>query len=59
MPDDYDLPAPSILASDEAELLQHGSVRPPTQLGSCGRVGKFEIIKPIGQGGMGNVYAAT
>ncbi len=59
MPDNEDLPAPSILASDEAALLQHGGVRPPTQLGSCGRVGKFEIIKPLGQGGMGHVYAAT
>ncbi len=59
MPENQELPAPSILASDEAELLQHGKVRPPTQLGSCGRVGKFEIIKLIGQGGMGHVYAAT
>ena len=59
MPNSDDLPAPSILASDEVELLQHDGVRPPTQLGSCGRIGKFEIIKSIGQGGMGNVYAAT
>jgi tetratricopeptide (TPR) repeat protein len=52
-------PAPSIMATDEGELLQHGRVRPPTRLGSQGRVGKFEIIKPIGHGGMGHVFAAT
>ena len=52
-------PAPSIISADEAELLQRNGVLPPTQLGSCGRVGKFEIIKLLGQGGMGHVYAAT
>ncbi len=52
-------PAPSIMATDEGELLRQGRVKPPTRLGSKGRVGKFEIIKPIGHGGMGHVFAAT
>jgi len=59
MADTEHRPAPSILSPDEAELLQHGGVLPPTQLGSCGRVRKFENIKPLGEGGMGHVYAAT
>lgn len=52
-------PAPSIMAPEEEALLQHGKVRPPTRLGSQGRIGKFEIIKPIGHGSMGHVFAAT
>lgn len=56
---DRHAPAASVIATEDAELLQHPGVRPPSQLGSLGRIGKFEIVKAIGQGGMARVYLAT
>ena len=58
-PTDRHAPAASVIATEDAELLQHAGVRAPSQLGSLGRIGKFEIVKAIGQGGMARVYLAT
>ncbi|NQT91882.1 MAG: protein kinase [Lentisphaerae bacterium] len=52
-------PAPSAMPVEDAELLRQKDVRPPSKLGSIGRLGKFEIVKLLGQGGMAQVYLAT
>ena len=50
-----DAPAPSSMAAGEAELLRGGQMQPPSRLGSLGRMGKFEIVKRLGRGGMAEV----
>jgi tRNA A-37 threonylcarbamoyl transferase component Bud32 len=52
-------PAASIIPTDDAALLQRDNIQPPSRLGAIGRVGKFEIIKLLGRGGMAEVYLAT
>jgi hypothetical protein len=57
--DPFDRPDVSAMALDDAALLERGGVSAPSQLGSRARVGRFEVIRLLGQGGMGQVYAAT
>ncbi|MBT3295412.1 MAG: serine/threonine protein kinase [Verrucomicrobia bacterium] len=52
---DLSMPAPSSMATADAALLAGGQMQPPSRLGSLGRVGKFEIVKHLGRGGMGDV----
>jgi len=43
----------------DADLLGRSNVLPPSRLGSIGRIGKFELVKALGQGGMARVFLAT
>jgi len=52
-------PQASALAAGDAELLAKGVMRPPTRIGTSGKIGRFEIVKPIGRGGMADVFLAT
>ncbi len=53
------LPHPSSLPIEDVQLLHDPNVRPPSRLGSIGRIGKFEIVKALGQGAVARVYLAT
>ncbi|MDP6525905.1 MAG: hypothetical protein QGH15_16945 [Kiritimatiellia bacterium] len=44
------VPHPSSLPIEDVQLLHDPNVRPPSRLGSIGRIGKFEIIKALGKG---------
>lgn len=52
-------PAPSAMPAGDAEMLRRGNMHAPSQLGSLGRIGKFEITKHLGRGGMAQVFLAT
>jgi len=43
------------MPAGDAALLRGGHMHPPSRLGSLGRIGKFEIVKRLGQGGMAEV----
>ncbi|MBL7076096.1 MAG: protein kinase [Kiritimatiellae bacterium] len=52
---DLTVPPASSIPAGDAALLQGGHMQPPSRLGSLGRIGKFEIVKRLGQGGMAEV----
>lgn len=56
---DTSVPHPSSLPTEDVELLRYPNVCPPSRLGSIGRIGKFEIVKALGQGAVAKVYLAT
>ncbi len=51
-------PPPTAVQSGDAEYLQKGVMSPPSYPGTKGKIGKFEILKTVGKGGMGYVYLA-
>lgn len=53
-------PEPQLSESNDQleQLLRQGTLQPPAQLGIVGELGRFQVIRQLGQGGMGFVVQA-
>ncbi len=52
-----DIPV-SLLSDSIADLIQQRGLTPPSRLGLSGELDRFEILRPLGEGGMGIVLLA-
>jgi serine/threonine protein kinase len=58
LPSGSTLPPCSVTAEGSNLATQHPSISPPVNPGTLGRLGRYDLIRLVGQGGMGMVYAA-
>ncbi|WFB36109.1 protein kinase [Kiritimatiellota bacterium B12222] len=57
-PDESGLPTISAIESGDDAYLKKGVMTPPNRPGIRGNLGRFELLKLLGRGGMGLVYLA-